>query len=114
MRTQLLSCVLLALSVAAIAQTAPAPAQATQAQSIQSSQTFCSNGPVVADYGRQIEKSGNSTEARIAKEVRHELLMLPYYSLFDDLEFCVQDRVVTLTGSVTSSHSQTKQDAEQA
>ena len=46
---------------------------------------ICSDGPVVADYGKQMERLGNSTEAKIAKEVRHELLMLPYYSLFDDL-----------------------------
>src|SRR5262249_15553983 len=111
MRKQLLPFLLLALSAAAVAQTAPA----TQAQPMPASQAqICSNGPVVADYGRQIENSGNSTEAKIAKEVRHELLMLPYYSLFDDLEFCVQGRTVTLSGSLTSSHSQTKQDAERA
>lgn len=71
----------------------------------------CSEGPVVADYGRNIQAS-DQVEARIAKEVRHELLMLPYYSLFDDLEYCVQGRTVTLNGSLTSEHSVTKGDAE--
>ena len=28
----------------------------------------------------------DANEQRIAKEVRHELVMLPYYSLFDDLQ----------------------------
>jgi len=36
-----------------------------------------SNGPVIADYGKHIT-AGDATEARIAKEVRHELLMLPW------------------------------------
>jgi hyperosmotically inducible protein len=70
-----------------------------------------SNGPVVADYGKNVQSS-DPVEARIAKEVRHELLMLPYYSLFDDLEFTVQGRTVTLSGSLTSEHAVTKNDAE--
>ena len=72
---------------------------------------ICSEGPVVADYGKNIQAS-DQTEAKFAKEVRHELLMLTYYSLFDDLEFCVQGRTVTLNGSLTSDHSVTKNDAE--
>lgn len=71
----------------------------------------CSNGPVVADYGLNAQ-SADPTEARIAKEVRHELLMLPYYSLFDDLEFCVQGHTVTLSGALTSEHAVTKNDSE--
>jgi hyperosmotically inducible protein len=51
---------------------------------------------------------------KIATEVRHELLMLPYYSLFDDLEYSVQGRTVTLSGSLTSDHAQTKVEAERA
>jgi hyperosmotically inducible protein len=72
---------------------------------------ICSDGPVVADYGKNIQAS-DQAEAHIAKEVRHELLMLPYYSLFDDMEFCVQGRTVTLNGSLTSEHAITKSDAE--
>jgi hyperosmotically inducible protein len=67
---------------------------------------------VTADYGKNLQASGDPADAKIAKEVRHELLMLPYYSLFDDLEFCVQGRVVTLSGSLTSEHSVTKNQAE--
>jgi len=51
---------------------------------------------------------------RINKEVRHELLMLPYYSLFDDLGYSVQGRTVTLTGALTSQHAVTKNEAERA
>ena len=70
-----------------------------------------SNGPVVKDYGMKVA-AGDPVEAKIAKEVRHEILMLPWYSLFDDLEFSVQGRTVTLSGFVTSEHAVTKSDAE--
>ena len=72
-----------------------------------------SNGPVIADYGKHITSS-ITVEAQIAKEVRHELLMLPWYSLFDDLEFSVEGRTVTLSGSLTGEHAVTKSDAENA
>ena len=64
-------------------------------------------GPVVVDYGKHVTAE-DPIEAKIAKEVRHELLMLPWYSLFDDLEYTVQDRTVTLSGAVTSEHAATK------
>ena len=65
---------------------------------------------MVLDYG----KGGfpNDAEGRIAKQVRHELLLLPYYSLFDDLEYSVQGHTVTLSGYVTSVHAATKSTAE--
>jgi hyperosmotically inducible protein len=68
---------------------------------------------VVADYGKNVG-GGNSAEGKIAKEVRHELLMLPYYTLFDDLGYTVQGRTVTLTGALTSQDAITKNDAESA
>ncbi len=37
----------------------------------------------------------------INKEVRHELVMLPYLDVFDNLAFRVDGNVVTLTGQVT-------------
>jgi hyperosmotically inducible protein len=37
----------------------------------------------------------------LAGAVRHELLMLPYYSVFDDLQFNVDNGTVTLAGDVT-------------
>jgi hyperosmotically inducible protein len=69
------------------------------------------DGPVTADYGKNIA-GGDAVEQKIAKEVRHELLMLPYYSLFDNLGFTVQGRTVTLTGTLTSQHAVTKNEAE--
>ena len=35
------------------------------------------------------------------RRVRHELVMLPYYSVFDNLAFKVDGEVVTLLGQVT-------------
>ncbi len=44
---------------------------------------------------------GPQGEARLVQEVRHELVMLPYYSIFDDLGFRVEGSTVTLVGAVT-------------
>ncbi len=38
--------------------------------------------------------------SKLAQEVRHQLVMLPYYSIFDDLAFRVDGSTVTLLGSV--------------
>jgi hyperosmotically inducible periplasmic protein len=37
----------------------------------------------------------------LASQVRHQLVMIPYYSVFDDLNYSVDNGVVTLTGDVT-------------
>jgi len=44
---------------------------------------------------------GNANENRIAQEVRHQLVMLPYYGIFDDLAFRVEGSTVVLMGQVT-------------
>jgi hyperosmotically inducible protein len=51
-------------------------------------------------------------ESRIAREVRHEILMLPWYGVFDVIGFQVNGYNVTLTGSVVKPV--TKSDAENA
>jgi hyperosmotically inducible protein len=43
----------------------------------------------------------NRGPERIVKEVRHELVMLPYYNVFDNLTFKVEGSTVTLMGQVT-------------
>ncbi len=40
------------------------------------------------------------TEEELPKQVRHELVMLPYYDVFDNLGFRVDGRTVTLYGQV--------------
>jgi hyperosmotically inducible periplasmic protein len=106
MRTTLLTGLLFALTAGALAQTPQALLETSPAQAA----AVSSNGPVVFDYGQGAFP--NDDEGRIAKRVRHELLLLPYYSLFDDLEYSVQGRTVTLNGYVTSIHSITKSSAE--
>jgi hyperosmotically inducible protein len=49
---------------------------------------------------------------RIAREVRHELVMLPYYGVFDNLAYRVDGSTVTLMGQVT--RPTLKSDAENA
>jgi hyperosmotically inducible periplasmic protein len=46
--------------------------------------------------------NGPADESAIAKEVRHNLLMLPYYGVFDDLGFSVNGSQVTLSGQVNN------------
>jgi hyperosmotically inducible protein len=54
--------------------------------------------------------AGPANESRLAQQVRHELIMLPYYSIFDDLAFRINGSTVTLLGSV--SRPTLKSDAE--
>jgi hyperosmotically inducible protein len=42
---------------------------------------------------------GPANESQLARNIRHELLMLPYYSVFDDLAFQLNGSVVTLEGA---------------
>jgi hyperosmotically inducible protein len=46
-------------------------------------------------------KTTTSTDPA-AERVRHQLAMLPYYNVFDDLSFRINDGVVTLYGEVTN------------
>jgi hyperosmotically inducible protein len=64
---------------------------------------LCGADPTLSDKGLN----------RIKKEVRHELVMLPYYGVFDNLAYEVRpDGTVTLQGQVT--RPTLKNDAERA
>lgn len=39
-------------------------------------------------------------QARLVEKVRHELVMMAWYSVFDHIEFSVEGRTVTLAGAV--------------
>ena len=54
--------------------------------------------------------AGPANESRMAQEIRHQLVMLPYYTIFDDLAFRINGSTVTLLGSV--SRPTLKSDAE--
>jgi hyperosmotically inducible periplasmic protein len=45
---------------------------------------------------------GPANQSPLAREVRHQLVMLPYYTIFDDLAFYVDGGKVTLVGAVTN------------
>jgi hyperosmotically inducible periplasmic protein len=45
---------------------------------------------------------GPAGENRLMQETRHQLVMLPYYTIFDDLAFRVNGSTVTLLGDVTN------------
>ena len=42
---------------------------------------------------------GEANQPQLAREIRHQLLMLPYYSIFDDLAFKLDGSEVTLEGA---------------
>ena len=58
------------------------------------------------------QEASPKAAARIQKEVRHELLMLPYLGVFDNLAYKVDGYTVTLSGQV--SQPVLKSDAEKA
>jgi hyperosmotically inducible periplasmic protein len=45
--------------------------------------------------------TGPATEAKLIQEVRHKLVTLPYFGVFDDIGFNVSGSTVTLQGQVT-------------
>jgi hyperosmotically inducible periplasmic protein len=67
--------------------------------------------PIRAVAQDRDQPSARSQE-RIEKEVRHELVMLPYFGVFDNIAYRVDGFNVTLLGQVT--RPSTKSDAESA
>lgn len=58
------------------------------------------------------QRSEGKTQQNLVREVRHQLLLLPYYSVFDNLMFKVDGDKVTLLGQVV--RPTLKSDAESA
>ena len=50
----------------------------------------------------------------IAREVHSKLVTLPWYGVFDNLQYQINGTEVTLSGQLVSEHSVTKKDAENA
>ncbi len=50
-------------------------------------------------------------KARIVRETRHEILTLPYFGVFDNIEFRVDGEVVTLLGQVVRPTLKTEAEA---
>ena len=53
------------------------------------------------DKATAAANSGARAQDRVTREVRHELVMLPYYGVFDNLSYRVDGGTVTLMGQVT-------------
>ena len=113
MKRMLLMTSLLALGLGAAAQTAPVLSAALPATNMDAP-PVTSNGPVTLDVKSSPVASADPTEAKIAQQVRHQVLTLLHYGMYDEIEYSVQGRTVTLNGAVTNNHSQTRQDAERA
>ena len=58
-------------------------------------------GPAAAQHKGDAARIGDRAQSRIEREVRHELVMLPYYNVFDNLAYRVDGGTVTLLGQVT-------------
>jgi hyperosmotically inducible protein len=65
-----------------------------------------------AVLARQAAQAPPAASERITREVRHELLMLPYFGVFDNIAYKVDGYNVTLLGQV--SRPTLKSDAENA
>ncbi len=61
-------------------------------------------------FAQDRDQPSVKAQERIVKEVRHEILMLPYYGVFDDIKFKLDGYTVTLLGQV--ARPSLKSDAE--
>jgi hyperosmotically inducible periplasmic protein len=57
---------------------------------------------------------GSVDKSSLDHKVHHEIVTLPWYGVFDNLEYKVNGSQVVLTGQVVSEHGQTKYDAANA
>jgi hyperosmotically inducible protein len=65
-----------------------------------------------ASQNTQGHRGARNSDEYLKREVRHELMMVPWYSVFDILQFSVNGTEVTLLGAVTNPTVKT--DAENA
>lgn len=94
MATKSITRILPALGVLATLYLSPVRSLAFQTQPQQAGQA--QQIPQAQQSPQQLQPG----EAHLAREVRHQLMLLPYYSIFDWLEFSVDGDTVTLTGQV--------------
>src|SRR6266550_3368165 len=70
------------------------------------------NSPAAQPQEEKKQRSEAKYREKLAKEVRHQLVMLPWYSVFDNLAYRIDRDKVTLLGQVT--RPVLKSDAETA
>jgi hyperosmotically inducible periplasmic protein len=64
---------------------------------------------MAAPTGQEPTRNSPNFEAYLQKEVRHQLVLLPFYSVFDNLQYKIDGARVTLLGQVV--HPTLKDDA---
>lgn len=66
--------------------------------------TFCVAGAqaIPQDHQGPPQKGSQNYEAWLHQEVRHQLMLLPWYTVFDQLAYSVNGYTVTLTGAVVN------------
>lgn len=60
------------------------------------------SGVIAQNQKNPPQKGTERYEAWLQQEVRHQLLLLPYYTVFDQLGYSVNGYTVTLTGAVVN------------
>jgi hyperosmotically inducible protein len=71
------------------------------------------SSPVAAAWqDSKVQRGEPAARQNLIKEVRHQLLLLPYYSVFDNLSYRIDGDTVTLDGQVV--RPTLKSDAESA
>jgi hyperosmotically inducible protein len=74
--------------------------------------TVCLLSLAAVGFAQDRDQPSAKSQGRIIREVRHELLMLPYVGVFDNMAYKVEGGTVTLLGEVV--RPVTKSDAESA
>src|SRR3984893_16516570 len=75
-------------------------------------QPFPRTCALAAQQDTQARREVRNSDAYLTREVGHELTQVPWYSVFDILQYSVKGNEVTLTGQVTQPT--VKSDAENA
>ncbi len=96
---------LVSLLCAAICVAAPVPQNAAAPAAPQAQPSTAPDQSMSAN-----EALSPESQDKLVREVRHELIMLPYYNVFDNLTFGIDGRTVTLNGQVVQPV--TRSDAE--
>lgn len=90
----IISLAFLCLAIVAVAQQGEPASQAAPAVPGQ-----VSNNAPANDAGSAL---GPNAQNQLIRKIQHELIMLPYYNVFDSLGFRLDGRTVTLEGQVTN------------
>jgi hyperosmotically inducible protein len=72
-------------------------------------------GVLGASLGTPAARAAATTKPKVTTlndQVHHQLVMLPWYGVFDNLKYQINGSEVTLSGQLVSEHAVTKDDAQ--